>query len=136
MRETGRLTAVESFVPWYRRAPAYIAYGVVLGAVLMFSAETFIARRTGYATQTLAVTSPGTIGSAIAKARPGDTLMVGPGVYTETVRLKEGVTLIARRLHEAVIRGIDRRRRSSNMPASKGSRFVEARSGCASTIVM
>jgi parallel beta-helix repeat protein len=41
-----------------------------------------------------------TIGEALAKAQPGDTVLVEPGTYHETIRLRSGVALLsARRRH-------------------------------------
>ena len=43
------------------------------------------------------------IGEALARARPGDTVSVAPGVYREQVRLEEGVTLMSRVPRQAVL---------------------------------
>jgi nitrous oxidase accessory protein NosD len=45
------------------------------------------------------------IAAALDQAQPGDTIAVAPGMYSEEVHLKEGVTLTAQRAHEAVIKG-------------------------------
>ena len=45
-----------------------------------------------------------TIGAALAQARPGDTVEVRPGEYTEAIVLRGDVTLVSQRRHEAVIR--------------------------------
>jgi hypothetical protein len=44
------------------------------------------------------------INSAVVEARPGDTVIVAPGVYNEQIRLREGVRLVSERPREAVIR--------------------------------
>jgi parallel beta-helix repeat protein len=46
-----------------------------------------------------------TIGEALARAQPGQTIEVAPGVYPETVRLKSGVFLVSLEPHGAVITG-------------------------------
>lgn len=43
------------------------------------------------------------LNAAIEGARPGDTVMVLPGVYDEQLRLKDGVRVVAERPREAVI---------------------------------
>ena len=45
-----------------------------------------------------------TISIALEQARPGDTVEIAPGEYPEQVLLREGVTLIALKPREAVIR--------------------------------
>jgi serine/threonine protein phosphatase PrpC len=45
-----------------------------------------------------------TIAEALAQARPGDTVEVGPGDYTGPVLLKDGVSLVSRAPRGAVIR--------------------------------
>ena len=56
--------------------------------------------------EALVVTAPSTIAAGLKKARPGSTVLVNPGTYAESVRLKDGVTLSAERAHGAVIEGI------------------------------
>jgi parallel beta-helix repeat protein len=46
-----------------------------------------------------------TIASALATARPGDTVMVLPGIYSETLRIPDGVILTASRAHDVTIEG-------------------------------
>jgi parallel beta-helix repeat protein len=55
--------------------------------------------------QPIVVTPPGTIAAAVERAQPGDTVSVAPGTYSEAVRLKDGVQLIAQRAYEAIITG-------------------------------
>ncbi len=45
-----------------------------------------------------------TIGDALASAQPGDTVVVGPGEYSERIRLKSGVTITSELSRRAVIR--------------------------------
>ena len=45
-----------------------------------------------------------TIGDALAKAMPGDIVMVGPGEYREQLTLRSGVTVTSQVPHRAVIR--------------------------------
>lgn len=45
-----------------------------------------------------------TIGAALAAARPGDTVQVGPGNYREQIRLRDGVTVASEKPYAAVIR--------------------------------
>ena len=45
-----------------------------------------------------------TISDALAAARPGDTVIVGPGEYREQLHLRAGVTLVSEVAHRAVIR--------------------------------
>ncbi len=108
---TDRLTAIsaetETESHWYRSAPAYLIYGAIVGAVLTLSIQILpvAIKKAGGTAQPVLVTLPGTIAGALVKARPGDTITVAPGIYAETVRLKEGITLIAQRPREAVIQG-------------------------------
>jgi len=92
--------------PWYRSAAAYLFYGALLGAVLVFAAQTLLApKKTERAARVITVTAPATIAAALAKARPGDTIAVSPGMYTETLRLKEGVAIVAPQPHDALLKG-------------------------------
>ncbi len=50
-----------------------------------------------------------TITQALAKAKPGDTVRVTPGVYREHLELMSGVTLISTELFKAVIDGAGRK---------------------------
>ncbi len=45
-----------------------------------------------------------TIDDALARARPGDTIQVGPGEYRAPLTLRPGVAVVSTRRHEAVIR--------------------------------
>jgi parallel beta-helix repeat protein len=48
-----------------------------------------------------------TISDALAAARPGDTVIVGPGEYREQLQLRAGVSLVSEIAHRAVIRAGD-----------------------------
>jgi hypothetical protein len=51
------------------------------------------------------VAGPGlSIAAALERAQAGDTVEVPPGEYAERLRLKEGVTLVAQKAREAVLR--------------------------------
>lgn len=109
---TDRMPATDTVphVPWYRGARAYLFYGLLLGviagAALTFLLETYVMEK-GFApaSRFSVVSTGGSIAAALEKARPGDTVAVAPGIYSEAVQLKEGVTLSAQRTHEAVIKG-------------------------------
>lgn len=49
-----------------------------------------------------------TISTVLEKAQPGDTVIVAPGEYRELVRARDGVTLISREPHRAVLRASGR----------------------------
>jgi PPM family protein phosphatase len=104
---TDRLAPVQLAVPapWYRSAPAYLFYGVVVGALLLFAAQAFMRKKPERAPRVLAVAGPATIAAALAKAQSGDTVAVAAGMYSESLRLKEGVTLIAQQPHDAILHG-------------------------------
>jgi len=103
---TDRLTPPPTRVPWYRSSLALVGYGALLGGAAMFAYETFaIGPQKRPSTAALRVESPGTIAAALAKARPGDTVVVAPGTYAETVRLRQGIALVAERVGAATIRG-------------------------------
>jgi serine/threonine protein phosphatase PrpC len=90
------------------RRGAFLLYGLALGAL----ASWLLSRWAGEppiepppAARVLRVGSAGasTIAAALAEAGAGDTIVVGPGLYHEQVRLKEGVTLISEKPREAVL---------------------------------
>lgn len=101
-----------------RRAAALLAAGAVIGAALTVAGD---AVRSGRAPAPAEVAGPApappaaarhevgpgrafrTIGDALAAARPGDTVLVHPGRYRETVRLEAAVTLVAATPGAAVI---------------------------------
>jgi serine/threonine protein phosphatase PrpC len=111
-RDTERMTVTQHVAeaPWYRRGAAYVLYGalcgVILGAALTFLGQRYAMQKESAQSARSFVVSPGgTIAAALEKARPGDSIVVAPGTYNEAVQLKEGVTLSAQRVREAVITG-------------------------------
>jgi len=85
---------------------AFLVYGALAGALLAFAAFTFLnPAPTTPAPQTIQVASPATISAALEQARAGDTILVGAGVYRESINLKSGVDLIAQPAREATIEG-------------------------------
>jgi len=44
------------------------------------------------------------ISGALAAARPGDTVLVAPGTYSEQIRLREGIRLVSEKPRAAVLR--------------------------------
>jgi serine/threonine protein phosphatase PrpC len=46
-----------------------------------------------------------TIGEAMALAQPGDTILVEPGVYRESIRLRSGIDLVSRQARGATLEG-------------------------------
>lgn len=100
---------------------AMFLYGLLLGVVLL------AASGVGDLGRTLAPTAPqaqvpelppqaarllvdpaggqlATIAAALQRARPGDTIDVAPGQYSESIQLKEGVTIASVRPREAILR--------------------------------
>jgi len=53
----------------------------------------------------LAVAEGGSISAALDRARPGDTVVLAPGVFRETVHLKSDVDLVAAQAHDSTIEG-------------------------------
>jgi PPM family protein phosphatase len=93
-----------------RGSRAYFLYGllsgVIAGAVIAFLVQTYVLqKRFAPASRLLVVGAGGSIGAALQKAGPGDSIRVAPGTYSEAVQLKEGVTLWADRVHEVIVRG-------------------------------
>lgn len=90
---------------WYWKV-AYLAIGLIIGALLAVVAQKLIPQPVPpHLPVTIAVQPSTTISAALDGALPGDTVMVGPGTYRETVRLKNGVDVIAQIPHESVIEG-------------------------------
>jgi nitrous oxidase accessory protein NosD len=92
-----------------------VAAGIILGLTAGFAFSVLRHRQSGppspiapLASQprNLTVGSGGQyqmISAAMEQARPGDSVEVFPGEYSERIRLKEGVALISQRPREAVI---------------------------------
>ena len=94
--------------------------GALLGAVLMTFAPAWVTELMPGAPVTAVTGSPrvprtlmvqqaaasdfATIAEALAKAMPGDTIVVGPGEYREQLALRSGVTVTSEVPHRAVIR--------------------------------
>lgn len=92
-------------IPWYWRA-AYLVSGIVLGGLLVLAVERFLPRpEPPHIPERIVVGQPATIASALVSAKAGDTIVVQPGLYRETVQLRDGVDVIAQRAHESVIEG-------------------------------
>lgn len=105
---TDRLTTAHAAVPvpWYRSAPAYLFYGALLGALILFSIQKLLApAKREHAPHVLTVAGPATIAGALAKAQWGDTVAVAPGMYSETLHLKDGITVISQQPHDAILKG-------------------------------
>ncbi len=93
--------------PWYRSAPAWFVAGVLVGGFILWGVYEMKPDKPDAPPppQTLNVVPPETISDALLKARPGDTVVVTPGTYIETVHLRDGIDLIAQTPHEAIIDG-------------------------------
>ncbi len=104
--DTGRLTPAAPPRPWYMAPAAWLAAGIVAGALAVSG---YFAWMAGFpfepAATTIVIGPPTSLSEAIAKAKPGSTIEVTAGAYTGPVQLKEGVQLIARPPYEAVILG-------------------------------
>jgi len=105
---TDRLSARPVAEPsaWYLDRRVWLLGGVLIGALAMLGVWAMLRKPPlPPPPQVLTVTAPATIDATLAKARAGDTVIVAPGTYKETVRLKDGVDLIAQHAHEAIIEG-------------------------------
>jgi PPM family protein phosphatase len=96
--------------PWYRGTRAYLLYGlffgVIVGAALTFFVQPYVLQnRFAFGSRLLVVASGGSIARALESVRPGDSIRVAPGTYSEAVQLKAGVILWSELPHKAVIRG-------------------------------
>ncbi len=83
---------------------AFFVYGLLAGLLLLSLLQGFLANEvddgaeeTPPTARTLVVSSEGyaTIAAALAAAQAGDVVEVAPGAYPETVRMKEGVSLVS-----------------------------------------
>jgi PPM family protein phosphatase len=79
----------------------WFAAGALAGVLGALALTAYVARTQVRPSQTLIVGADGasslrTIGAALLAARPGDVVRVEPGVYRESVEIRDGVDLIAR----------------------------------------
>ena len=105
---TDRLVPVARPAParGYALGAAWLVCGLIAGAALTYFAQKYLLPElTAQSPQALVVKPPDTIDGAIEKARPGDTVYVAPGTYTEAIHLKNGVDVVAQHSREAVIEG-------------------------------
>jgi len=102
---------------WWKRAVVPFVAGVVVGAALLYGVQRFLQPEppvdppvaVAPANFTIRVNSTAsdgvqTISAAMNKAKAGDTIDLAPGVYTEAVELKPGVTIEG---HDAVVQPPD-----------------------------
>ena len=103
--DTARLSGRRSGRGWLG-----IAAGIILGALGVYAFQWLYPKpEPQKPPRNIAVglsrTDFPTIASALAQASPGDTVIVFPGPYTETIHIPEGVHLIASRTHDVTIDG-------------------------------
>ena len=121
-RLQGARPGLSRAVDWLRAVvdsrAAFVALGCMLGLVLAASAALLTDAVPGWLLATIRpaswsrtwVVGPdadadvATIGAALGRARPGDTIEVRPGEYPESIVLRGEVALVSQRRHEAVIR--------------------------------
>ncbi|PYT06230.1 MAG: hypothetical protein DMF60_09785, partial [Acidobacteria bacterium] len=90
----------------YLSGPAWLIYGLIIGGSLLFAVERYLIEKpSAQAPQIVEVKANESIAAALEKAHAGDTVYVGAGTYVGPVHLKNGVDLLARPEHEAVIDG-------------------------------
>jgi serine/threonine protein phosphatase PrpC len=90
---------------WYAARTACFLYGGVIGACLALAVVQFMLPRWGTPQPRILDVTPESIDLVLESAHPGDTVVLGPGNYPETVHLKSGVNLRARQRREAVVNG-------------------------------
>ena len=104
--DTERLVAEHprTLSPWVRGI--YLLYGVAVGALLTVAMQRYLPKPPQpHVPQTIVADPQSTIAAALAKAQSGDSVNVPPGIYRETIQLKDGVDLIAQKPRESVIEG-------------------------------
>jgi PPM family protein phosphatase len=85
---------------------AYLVVGLLLGIFGVIAAvRWFVTPAVPRVPMSIAVVEAGSINAALDKALPGDTVVLAPGVYHETVHLKSDVDLVARKAHESTLEG-------------------------------
>jgi PPM family protein phosphatase len=74
-----------------------------------------------------------TLNAALDVARPGDTVLVDPDVYKETLRMREGVRIVSRDRHAALLEGADTLVSAANLKSGslEGFRLVGEAAGTA-----
>ncbi len=101
---TGRLAAVPAETrggAW--RGTLLVLAGAVLGALAGMFGEGM--HDAASAPRVLVVTAPARIAEALDRAKAGDTVQIGPGLYSENIRVKDGVNLVAQVAREVRIEG-------------------------------
>ena len=101
--------AARHALPWVSLAVAVLAMAILTPTGPSRSAPTEAPRPVVVQPRMLRVgamagTDAGTITEAMAVARPGDTVMVEPGIYRESITLREGVTVVSVRRRGAELR--------------------------------
>ncbi|MGH9667364.1 MAG: right-handed parallel beta-helix repeat-containing protein, partial [Bryobacteraceae bacterium] len=104
---------------------AWLLAGIVLGMLLWDAVNRVVPRQAAVAAQTdvaqtvvVDAADPRAILAALSAARRGDTIEVPAGQYIGPIVLKDGVSLISRQPHEAVIRA------DSSAGADSGVAFI------------
>ncbi|HWQ53179.1 MAG TPA: protein phosphatase 2C domain-containing protein [Bryobacteraceae bacterium] len=98
---------------------AFLLYGALLGLLLMWALGPWLeslgqpAAPAANAPRTWTVgptpeSDGATISTVLEKAKFGDTVVVAPGEYRELVRMRDGVNLVSREPHGAVLRASGR----------------------------
>jgi hypothetical protein len=90
---------------------AFLIYGFLLAIPLVFWLKPhWLDKQAGQAFGWGAVREPrvwrvsNDISAAVANAQAGDTVLVAPGIYTEQIRVRDGIRLVSERPGEAIIR--------------------------------
>jgi len=100
-RKQASSSGLPNFYRW-----AYLVVGLLLGVFVVIAANRWFAAPTAArAPMSIVVRDSGSISAALDKALPGDTVVLSPGTYRETVHLKSDVDLIARVAHQSTIEG-------------------------------
>lgn len=91
--------------------PAFLLYGLLLAIPLVFwlkphwlDTDTGVKFGWGAVRESKVWRVNTEIQAALEEARPGDTVLVAPGTYNESVQLRDGIRLVSERPGEAVIR--------------------------------
>jgi len=85
---------------------AYLVVGLLLGVFgVIAGIRWFVTPAAPRVPTSIAVAEAGSISAALDRALPGDTVVLAPGVFHETVHLKSDVDLVARQPHESTLEG-------------------------------